>query len=125
MEWSASLSPPLAGNPASFGGSPKRKRRKATGERLLHIVLKIFPIHRLRWVDPAVEDSDEQSLVRRGRLLQGRVAALPLQPAAGRVDEREIPARGVFELEHRVRPVRIVFLSEDVHQRDGPLPSFR
>src|SRR5450759_4497534 len=65
-------------------------------------VLSVFEIlaeHRLRGIDAAVDDGGEQSLVRRRRLRQRRVAAFPLQPAAARVDEGEIPTGRVLELE--------------------------
>ena len=63
-----------------------------------------------------------RTLVGFSRLRERRVTAFPLQRPAARVDEREIPARGVLEFEHGGRPVGIASLTEHVHQRDGPLP---
>src|SRR3990167_3840737 len=94
-------------------------RARTAAHRLL---FQILPVHWLRRIDPAVHDGSEQSLVRRRRLRQRRVTAFPLQSAAARGDESEIATRRVLELEHRVWPVGIAFLSEHVHQRDGPLP---
>ena len=53
------------------------------------------------------------------------IAALPLKRAAIGIDQSEIAARRILKFEQLIRHVRIALLTQNIHQRDGPLPALR
>src|SRR5579864_9291531 len=110
------------------GRMPRRPRRAHNAYEpgdfaaWLPSILQVLPEHRLRGIDPAIDDGSQQAFVRSYRFRERWVSALPLHRSASRVDEREVPAGRVLEPEHLVRPVGITRLTEHVHQSDRPLP---
>src|ERR1700722_10089537 len=93
--------------------------------RLHFSVFQILPEHRLRRIDAPIDHAHEQISKRVRSLSQRSVSALALQRAAIGVDESEITARRILQLEQLIRHVRIALLPQHIHQRHGPLPALR
>src|SRR5260370_7305876 len=53
------------------------------------------------------------------------MSAFPLQRSGGRIDDGEIAARRILNFKQLARHLSVAFLSQDVHQRNRPLPPFR